>query len=259
MINTQVILLTWLTKIFSKLQNRVKQHVHPHSVQIPIQHISALNIHHQLLRRGHCFWSVEWLAWVNCLTVTTGRKSPELLIKAATSETVNRLGADRQDKWCGSRCSSFSFPLSLYSPDGPERNRTPVIESITVDINREKPWFLRGLLDCCLLNGWCSHQAEIRLVCFSLPNFRLWKRQPSLYNYYFYFFNAVTSNALQIWKKISPDKQSPSLSLCPAASFFLICVIALMVDHRKKNLLLPEEPPSPVPKQLQAWLFLHLS
>lgn len=32
-----------------------------------------------------------------------------------------------------------------------------------------------------------------------------------------------------------PPSLSPSLSLCPPASFFLICLIALMVDHRKKS------------------------
>lgn len=156
--------------------------------------------------------------------MTTGRKSPGLLIKEATSETVNRLGADRQDKWCGSMCSSPSLPLSLCL-DGPGRNKTPVIESIAVNINTENPQrFLWGLPDCWLLTGWRSHQAEIRLMCFFLPNFRLWKRQQSL----FFFSPTVTSNALQIWKKsppTSPLSLSFSLSLpaCLLLSYLSYC------------------------------------
>lgn len=100
------------------------------TVQIQIEHSghNALSVHQQLLGGGSLSltWgeqSVSWLALVNSVTVTTGRKSPGLLIKGAASETVNRPGADRQDKRCGSRCSSPSLPSRFMQPWWPREEQ----------------------------------------------------------------------------------------------------------------------------------------
>lgn len=108
---------------------------------------SALNIHQQLLRRRHCFWwRGHCFRGAECIMLSLSKLSdsvnreeePMAINQRTTSETVNRLGADRQDKWCGSECSSPSLPLSLCSLDNPGRSRAPVTESTAVDINTEK-------------------------------------------------------------------------------------------------------------------------